>query len=240
MVVYGEGRYTCPSHGDVRAGERDPRRLAAGDYDPRCPRCERTLQPVAVDEDTPPAPRNVYAATKVHQEHLCRAFALEHPEVTVAALRYHNVYGPQMPRDTPYAGVASLFRSALERGDAPTVLEDGRQLRDFVHVRDVARANVAALTHDLPVSGAFNVASGHPRSVLDLAGALSAAFGPDAPVPAIAGGWRPGDARHVFASTDRTESVLGFVAEVPFAVGIHEFATAPLRGAPAAPAADAA
>ena len=97
----------------------------------------------------------------------------------VTALRYHNVYGPRMPRDTPYAGVASIFRSALEGGEAPRVFEDGGQRRDFVHVRDVARANVLALTAPEPVPGAFNVASGTPRTVLDMAQALARAFDGD-------------------------------------------------------------
>ena len=77
----------------------------------------------------------MYAATKLHQEHLGRSFAREHRGVAVTALRYHNVYGPRMPRDTPYAGVASIFRSAYSRGEAPRVFEDGGQRRDFVHVR---------------------------------------------------------------------------------------------------------
>lgn len=229
MVVYGEGRYRCPTHGLVRPGPRDPARLAAGRWEPPCPHCGADLAAEAVPEDAPLDPRNVYAATKVHQEHLCRAFAIEHPGVALTALRYHNVYGPRMPKDTPYAGVASIFRSAVERGEAPTVLEDGAQRRDFVHVDDVARANVLALTSPEPVPGAFNVASGTPHTVLDLAEALVAAAGDDAPAPAVVGGHRPGDVRHVFASAERAREVLGFSARVGFAEGVAAFATAPLR-----------
>ena len=116
MVASGEGRYRCTEHGGVRPGRRDPTALAAGAFEPPCPSCGRPLTPEAVPEDAPLDPRNVYAATKLHQEHLAAAFAGEHPGVTVTALRYHNVYGPRMPRDTPYAGVASIFRSALEAG----------------------------------------------------------------------------------------------------------------------------
>ncbi len=87
-------------------------------------------------------PRNVYATSKLAQEGLCAAYAREHPGCILTMLRYHNVYGPRMPRDTPYAGVASLFRTAYDRGEAPRVFEDGGQRRDFVHVDDVARANV--------------------------------------------------------------------------------------------------
>ena len=175
MVVYGEGRYACPQHGVVRPGPREPAALDAGRFEPPCPACGRPLEPRAVPEDAPLDPRNVYAATKVAQEHLCASFSRE-TGVPVTALRYHNVYGPRMPRDTPYAGVASIFRSALEAGRAPRVFEDGGQRRDFVHVRDVARANVLALTAPEPVPGAFNVASGTPRTVLDMARALAAAL----------------------------------------------------------------
>jgi dTDP-L-rhamnose 4-epimerase len=230
MVVYGEGRYRCRAHGLVRPGPRDPVRLDRAEWDPGCPTCGAPLLPEAVPEDAPADPRSVYAATKLHQEHLCFAFGREH-HVPVTALRYHNVYGSRMPRDTPYAGVAAIFRSALEAGRAPRVLEDGRQRRDFVHVHDVARANVLALTADPPVPGAYNVASGTPRTVLDLAHALTAANG--GPSPEVVGGYRAGDVRHVFASIDRARVDLGFAAEVEFEKGVREFASAPLRaGAP--------
>jgi dTDP-L-rhamnose 4-epimerase len=134
-----------------------------------------------------------------------------------------------MPRDTPYSGVASIFRSALERGDAPRVFEDGRQLRDFVHVHDVARANVLALTCERPVDAVMNIASGAPCSVLTMANALAESFGPGAPRPRVVGGGRAGDVRHVFASTDRARTRLGFVARVDFTSGMRDFAHAPLR-----------
>ena len=228
MVVYGEGISQCDQHGIVRPPPRDAGALKAGQFEPTCPRCGRALVPVSVPEDAYLDPRNVYAATKLHQEHLCNAFAREHSGVGVTALRYHNVYGPRMPRNTPYAGVASIFRSALERGESPQVYEDGGQLRDFIHVRDIARANVIALTGDT-APNAYNVATGSPRTVLDMAVALTHAFGPGAPQPRVTGAWRPGDVRHVFASVERAAEHLGFRAEVSFSDGMLEFATAALR-----------
>jgi dTDP-L-rhamnose 4-epimerase len=225
MVVYGEGRYACADHGIVRAGARRPEDLDAGRFEPPCPLCGSTLDPRPVPEDAPVDPRNVYAATKVAQEHLCAAFARE-TGATVTALRYHNVYGPRMPRDTPYAGVASIFRSALASGGAPSVFEDGGQRRDFVHVRDVARANVLALA--APDTGTFNVASGTPRTVLDMARALTEAVAPDRQ-PRVTGGWRAGDVRHVFASARSAAERLGFAATEDFDVGMRELAAAPLR-----------
>ena len=226
MVVYGEGAYRCGEHGPVRPGPRPASRMAAGRFEPPCPHCGADLVPVAVTEDAPPDPRSVYAATKLHQEHLTTTCALAGgPPVT--ALRYHNVYGPRMPRDTPYAGVAAIFRSALAAGQAPRVFEDGGQRRDFIHVTDVALANLAALTVPEPVPGAFNVASGQPHTVGEMAAALAAAM--HGPAPQVVGGWRPGDVRHIFASPAHAATRLGFRAEIGFAEGMAEFAAAPLR-----------
>lgn len=229
MVVYGEGAAECRAHGPVRAGPRSPDDLAAGRWEPACPRCGDDLRPRPVTEDAPPDPRNVYAATKLHQEHLCAAYGREHG-VPVTALRYHNVYGPRMPRDTPYAGVAAIFAGALARGEAPRVFEDGGQTRDFVHVHDVARANVLALCAADAVDGPLNVASGTPRSVGDLAAALVAAAGPAAPAPQVVGGWRAGDVRHVFASPARADERLGFRARIGLEEGVRALAPRPAPG----------
>ncbi|NJC72037.1 NAD-dependent epimerase/dehydratase family protein [Planosporangium thailandense] len=226
MVVYGEGRYDCPTHGTVRPGPR------AGSFEPPCPACGAPLEPGLVGEDAPLEPHSTYAATKLAQEQLAGAWARQ-TGGTVWALRYHNVYGPRMPRDTPYAGVAAIFRSALERGEAPRVTEDGRQRRDFVHVTDVARANVRALETPLPTGScrAVNICSGQPRTVGELASALSAAMA--GPAPVVTGELRPADVRHVVADPSRAAHLLGFRARVGFADGIADFARAPLR-APAA------
>jgi dTDP-L-rhamnose 4-epimerase len=227
MVVYGEGRYSCAEHGVVRPGPRDETTLQAGGFEPPCPVCGRPLDPGTVPEDAPLDPRNVYAASKTAQEHLTASWARASGG-TAVALRYHNVYGPHMPKDTPYAGVASLFRSALERGEAPRVFEDGAQRRDFVHVRDVAQANLLALGAGTP--GAltpYNVASGVPHTVGDLARELARAAG--GPEPVVTGQYRLGDVRHVVASAERARAELGFTARVSFEDGVLEFATAPLR-----------
>jgi dTDP-L-rhamnose 4-epimerase len=225
MVVYGEGRCRCVVHGEVAPAPRGPAQLIEGEWEPRCPECGRPTTWAAVEESSPTDPRNVYAATKLHQEHLCALYGRE-AGATAVVLRYHNVYGPGMPRDTPYAGVASIFRSALESGRAPQVFEDGGQTRDFVHVDDVARATVLALTRPDVPAGAYNVASGVPHTVLEMAAALSRAFG--GPVPEVTGRWRLGDVRHIVASPARAARGLGFSATRSFEEGMREFAAAPL------------
>jgi dTDP-L-rhamnose 4-epimerase len=234
MVIYGEGRYDCPKHGPVRPGARRAADIDAGRFEPPCPVCGAPLVDGLVTEDAAADPRSTYAATKLAQEHLAGAWARQ-TGGSVWSLRYHNVYGPRMPRDTPYAGVASVFRSALAGGRAPTVLEDGRQRRDFVHVTDVARANAAALA-DLATPGrdteqgrttAVNVCSGEPHTIGELAATLAGAMG--GPAPVVVGGARPGDVRHVVASPDRARELLGFTAATGFAEGVAAFATDELR-----------
>ncbi len=274
MVVYGEGAYDCAAHGRVRPSPRDPADLAAGRFEPRCPQCGQPLSTATVGEEAPLDPRNAYAASKVAQEHLAASWA-RLTGGTAVGLRYHNVYGPRMPRDTPYSGVAAIFRSCLENGMPPRVFEDGGQRRDFVHVRDVARANLMALEavdravagaaahgapghgaagHGAPAHGApghgapghgaaahgaaghgaaagglrcYNVASGEPHTVGEMAGALARAFGGIEPV--VTGEYRLGDVRHIVASPEGAARDLGFRAHTRFADGIAEFAQAPLR-----------
>ncbi|MBO4254313.1 NAD-dependent epimerase/dehydratase family protein [Streptomyces griseorubiginosus] len=230
MVVYGEGRYVCERHGVVRPGPRAVADLDAGRYEPPCPECGDDLVPGLVGEDAPVDPRNVYATTKLAQEHLAAAWARATGGSAVS-LRYHNVYGPGMPRDTPYAGVASFFRSALARGESPRVFEDGRQRRDFVHVRDVAEANVAALRADARPGAltAYNTGSGEPHTVGEMARELAAAYG--GPEPVVAGGYRLGDVRHITADSTRIRAELGWKPEVGFAEGMREFAGAGMREA---------
>ncbi|MFE2375534.1 NAD-dependent epimerase/dehydratase family protein [Streptomyces sp. NPDC059398] len=230
MVVYGEGRYDCDRHGTVRPGPRAPAGLAAGRFEPVCPQCGAELAPGLVTEEAPADPRNVYATTKLAQEHLAAAWARATGGRAIA-LRYHNVYGPGMPRDTPYAGVASFFRSSLARGEAPVVYEDGGQRRDFVHVRDIASANTAALEGvSARADGelrAYNVGSGEPHTILEMAALLATAY--PGPAPRVTGEYRLGDVRHITASSRRIRSELDWLPSVPFPDGVAEFAHAPMR-----------
>ena len=191
MVVYGEGDYECAEHGRSRRrparagiltqdGSSRPARRAAPPLTPHAVASRRR----SIRATSTPRPSSIRST--------CASRSHVRPGVPVTALRYHNVYGPRMPRDTPYAGVASIFASAIAAGRAPRVFEDGRQLRDFVHVRDVARANVLALTREQPVAGAFNVASGEPRTIGEMAQALCLAAGPAGPAPVLTGEYRLG------------------------------------------------
>jgi len=228
MVVYGDGLYDCPEHGVVPPATRAQDRLAAGDFEPGCPVCAGPITWARVDEQSPFRPRTSYAASKVAQEHYTDAWCTLQAGRAVA-LRYHNVYGPGLPANTPYAGVAAIFRSALERGEAPQVFEDGQQMRDFVHVDDVALANALAVEqvadHPQGVTP-YNVASGNPFTIGQMAAVLAEASGGMPPV--VTGDFRSYDVRHVVASPQRAIDGLGFRAAIRPEEGIAQLASEPL------------
>jgi dTDP-L-rhamnose 4-epimerase len=220
MVVYGEGGYRCAQHGPVRPPPRRQKDLDAGHFEPRCPSCDHELIPELVVESAPLDPRNTYAATKVHGEQLAGIWSRE-TRGTVAALRFHNVYGPGMPRDTPYAGVASIFTDSLLRGEPPRVFEDGGQRRNFVHVCDVAAAVLAALDAPLPAGlTPLNIGTPWVTTVGDMARELSRAL--DGPAPVVTGDYRLGDVRHITADCSAAERLLGWRAQVDLASGLAE------------------
>jgi dTDP-L-rhamnose 4-epimerase len=221
MVVYGEGVGICAEHGAVRPGPRVEASLSSGNFEPPCPVCGRALGTALVDEDAPLDPRNAYATSKLAQEFYAANWARA-TGGSVAALRYHNVYGPGMPRDTPYAGVASIFTSALRKGEAPKVFEDGGQRRDFIHVRDVALASVLASENHCKGVRAFNVGSGTPRTVGEMAQALATAL--KGPAPVVTGQYRLGDVRHITADSSRLVRELSWRPQIPFDRGMSELA----------------
>jgi dTDP-L-rhamnose 4-epimerase len=221
MVVYGEGIGLCPMHGGVSPGPRNADAMRSGQFEPPCPICGAPLAPALVSESATIDPRNVYASTKAAQE----LYASNWARVTggsAAMMRYHNVYGPGMPRDTPYAGVAAIFMSSLRRGEAPKVFEDGGQRRDFVHVRDIAQATVRATERHTSGTRAFNVGSGTPRTVGQMAEALARAL--DGPEPIVTGNFRLADVRHITADSSRLRDELELTKMIDFNEGMTELA----------------
>ena len=194
MVVYGEGAYRCPRHGPVRPGPRRVDDLNAGRFNPACPACGSTLDPMLIMESADLDPHNAYAATKLHGEHL----------------------GSVWSRET---GVAALFLCQLADGMPCLVFEDGAQQRDFVHVDDVATAVVAATTARLGDGlTPLNIGSGRVTTISQMAAAVTAAVG--GPEPVITGRYRLGDIRHITADSRRAQQVLGWRPRVSLSQGV--------------------
>jgi dTDP-L-rhamnose 4-epimerase len=222
MVVYGDGAYRCPDHGDGAPPVRDRDRLLRREWEPVCAHCGRELRPLATAEDAPLRPSSVYGITKRDQEELVlvlgRAYGLE-----TAALRYLNIYGPRQALGNPYTGVAAIFASRVRAGRRPTVFEDGGQMRDLVHVSDVVRATLAAMHEPGAVGTPLNVATGRGVTIAELAFRVAGALGSDL-APEVTGEFRAGDIRHCVADTSRARDALGFEATVALEEGLPELA----------------
>jgi dTDP-L-rhamnose 4-epimerase len=220
MSVYGEGAYRCEEHGLVHPLVRDDAQLGRREWEMRCPTCGEHAIPVPTLEATPIAPASIYAISKLDQELMCLAVGRAY-DIGVVALRYFNTYGPRQALSNPYTGVAAIFSSRLINGQPPLVFEDGLQLRDFVHVHDVARATALALSSERAVGQAINIGTGRPVSVLEVAEVLAEHIGVELPAR-ISATSRSGDIRHCWADVTRARELLGFDAEVDFGDGMKE------------------
>jgi dTDP-L-rhamnose 4-epimerase len=220
MSIYGEGSYRCGEHGLIAPGLRPESQLKERDWDPRCSVCGDVLSPVATAEDKKLLPTSVYAISKMDQELLCLSVGAAYG-LDVVALRYFNAYGPRQALSNPYTGVAAIFSGRLLNGRPPLAFEDGQQLRDFVHVRDVARATVLALQSDKASGQAVNVGVGAPLTIAQVAQLLAKQLGVDIE-PEITGKYRAGDIRHCWADPTRAEQLLGFTAGTPLEAGVAE------------------
>jgi dTDP-L-rhamnose 4-epimerase len=216
MSVYGEGAYE-----PVPAVERTREQLERGEWEPRGAGGEE-LRPVPTPETKPPSLASIYALTKYDQERMCLLYGSAYG-VPAVALRFFNVYGPRQALSNPYTGALAIFASRLLNDRAPVVYEDGDQRRDFVHVRDIARACRLALERDGADGQAVNVGSGRASTVLELAGRLAGVLGKELE-PELPGKFRAGDIRHCFADVSLARESLGFEAEVPLDEGLAELA----------------
>lgn len=217
--VYGETAILCSEHGPVSAN-RWADDLARGVFDPLCPYCRRHLSGVAARETSPTHPHQPAAAASLHHEHLWSSYAWEHPDTTVTALRCSGIYGPGMPVGDE-GGVIGACLAHLEAGRQPVVLEDGNQLRDFLHVTDAARAALAALTVATPFNGPLNIGSGRPVTVIEMVTMLCVASGTSA-WPLLSGEVRSSDVRHLTIDPGLARDVLGFRARMPLADGLAD------------------
>lgn len=221
MSLYGEGLYR--DHDGARVSNARRRRdwLEAGRWDP-CDASGRPLVPLPTPEDKPPDLVSVYALSKYDQERLCLMLA-DARGIEAVALRLFNAYGPRQALGNPYTGVLAIFAARLLNDRPPLVFEDGRQRRDFVSVHDVARAFVRAYEARGVAGRTFNIGSGQPRDVREVAEAMARVLGKDIE-PRVLGTVRVGDIRHCFADIHAARHGLGYEPSVSFETGLGELA----------------
>ncbi len=220
MSIYGEGAYSCQSCGEVYPQLRPTTQLLDRRWEVNCPHCGKQVSPKETPEHKPLYPTSVYAITKQDQEQFCLVVGRSYGIPTVA-LRYFNVYGPRQALSNPYTGVCAIFSARLLNGHAPMIFEDGDQSRDFVHVTDIAKANLLALESDKADYRAINIGTGRATSVKDVAQLLANGLGKEIE-PEIVGKYREGDIRHCVADISLARSLLGYQPRVSLEHGIPE------------------
>lgn len=220
IAVYGEAGYSCAEHGAFYPGLRELRRLEAGQWEMACPRCGRDARPLPTCESTPVEPGSAYAISKYDQERLTLVFGRD-TGIPAVALRYFVTYGPRQSVHNPYTGVSTIFASRIANAMPIVIYEDGNQTRDFIFVKDVARANVFALENDACNQQVFNVGTGVATTMKKLAATLQACIGKETPVE-IPGEFRPADVRHMVSDPSRL-AALGFRAETSVEAGLRQY-----------------
>lgn len=220
MSVYGEGLYR-DSRGYEHGGHvRTLEQLKRGQWELTDEHGD-VLSPVPTPERKAVSLESIYALSKFDQERMSLLVGRAYGIPTVA-LRFFNVYGPRQALSNPYTGVLAIFASRLLNGNRPLVFEDGKQHRDFVSVRDVARACRLALEKDEASGRVINIGSGHARSITDVAIRMSEFTGKGALRPEITGRYRMGDVRHCFADITLARHLLGYEPQVEFDAGLAE------------------
>lgn len=222
MSVYGEGLYRNSRNEYVGGHERNIADLKAGNwelYDTH----SNELQPVPTNETKQPVLGSVYALSKYDQEQMCLIIGRAY-NIPVTALRFFNVYGTRQALSNPYTGVLAIFASRYLNEKPPVIFEDGNQKRDFIHVKDVARACMLAGEKGAASGKVINVGSGNAYTINEIALRLATVMGKTHITPELTGKYRAGDIRHCFADIERARELLGFIPEVDFEAGLAELA----------------
>ena len=224
MSIYGEGQYLCPTCQTVAFPPVRPvAQLRQSQWELHCSTCNTVLIPEPTNENKPSEINSIYALSKRDQEELCLIYGRTYG-VPVTALRFFNIYGTRQALSNPYTGVAAIFASKLLNNQAPLVFEDGEQMRDFVSVHDIVRANMLAMERPESNNQVINIGCGQPITIRRVAEILAAALGKSELVPVITQKYRAGDIRHCFADLTRARNLLGYEPRVSHEEGFRELA----------------
>jgi dTDP-L-rhamnose 4-epimerase len=221
MSIYGEGQYANPGTGEhgLAPGLRAEAQLAERDWEVRGSD-GTALTPEPTAETKLLRPTSIYAVNKRDHEEMVLAVGAAYG-IPAVALRFFNVYGERQALSNPYTGVAAIFASRLLNRRPPLVFEDGGQTRDFIEVRDVARACSLALESAAATGEAINVGTGTPTSVLEVAETLARGLELEIE-PEVVGQYRAGDIRHCYADPRKADELLRFRTEIAFEEGTRD------------------
>src|SRR5215831_1633318 len=221
MSIYGEGQYRNPRTGELGLAPwiRPEAQLAEREWD-LLGDDGLPLEPEPTAETKPLRPTSIYAINKRDHEEMFLATGAAYG-IPAVALRFFNVYGERQSLSNPYTGVAAIFSSRLLNDNRPLVFEDGKQTRDFIDVRDIARCCALALTQEGADGRTLNVGTGTPTSVVEVAETIARGLGKEME-PEVVAKYRAGDIRHCYADTALAEQLLGFRAEIPFERGMQD------------------
>ena len=219
MSIYGEGAYRCDDCGVVYPRLRASEKLKSKDWGMRCPKCQKPVERAPTNEDKPLFPTSVYAITKRDQEEMCLTIGRAYGLPTVA-LRYFNVYGSRQSLNNPYTGVAAIFASRIKNDNPPLIFEDGLQSRDFISIEDIVQANLLVMEKSEANYEVFNVGTGKPSAILDIAKLILKLYG-NRLEPQVVDKYRTGDIRHCYADISKIRK-LGFEPHVDLEQGMRE------------------
>jgi dTDP-L-rhamnose 4-epimerase len=220
MSIYGEGAYKCEDCDIVNPSLREENQLKQREWEMKCPKCGKIVRPIATSEDKPLHPTSIYAITKRDQEEMCLTVGRAYGIPTVA-LRYFNAYGPRQSLNNPYTGVCAIFSARIKNNNPPLIFEDGFQSRDFVSVHDIVEANILSMKSSTANYEVFNVGTGKPVNILEIAQTLIKLYNKDLK-PEITNKYRAGDIRHCFANISKITDKLGYKPKVDFEEGMKE------------------
>ncbi len=224
MSIYGEGRYACSQClAEATPPVRPLAQLKAGRWDLTCDICTGILKPLPTNESKPSEINSVYALSKRDQEQLCLIYGRNY-DLPVTALRFFNIYGTRQALSNPYTGVAAIFASRLLNNQPPLVFEDGEQMRDFVSIHDIVRANILAMERPESNDQVINIGCGTPITIRRVAEILARALGKQHLAPVITNKYRAGDIRHCYADLSRATELLGYEPQVTHEEGFQELA----------------
>jgi dTDP-L-rhamnose 4-epimerase len=222
MSIYGEGLYEDATGEKKMVNSRPKEQLKQGQWEVLNSQGE-ALKPVATPETKTPNLASVYALSKYDQEQMCLIVGGAYNIPTVA-LRFFNVYGPHQALSNPYTGVLAIFASRFLNNKAPMIFEDGLQQRDFVSVYDIAGACRLAMETPEASGEVFNIGSGEPYTILEIAHKMAAVMKKEHLQPEVTGKYRVGDIRHCFADISKAREILGYEPGYTLERGMTELA----------------